>query len=166
MDVDVLFQQLYPALYRYLHRLTGDPDAAEDVAQESFVRLLRQSLPEEEARPWLFTVATNLVRDRARKRQRHLRLSEAVPAPTPRERPDVSTERADAIRRVREALGEVPERDRTLLLMREEGFKYDEIARVVGVAPGSVGTLLARALRRFEDVYRKLNEVEDVDDAR
>jgi RNA polymerase sigma-70 factor, ECF subfamily len=62
MDVDVLFQQLYPALYRYLHRLTGDPDVAEDVAQESFVRLLRQPLPEEEARPWLFTVATNLLR--------------------------------------------------------------------------------------------------------
>ncbi len=166
MDVDALFQELYPALYRYLHRLTGDPDVAEDVAQESFVRLLRHSLPEEEARPWLFTVATNLVRDRARKRQRHLRLSEAVPGPTRRERPDVSTERADEIRRVRMALDEVPERDRTLLLMREEGFKYDEIAHAVGVAPGSVGTLLARALRRFADVYRKLNEVEDVDDAR
>lgn len=166
MDVDVLFQQLYPALYRYLHRLTGDPDVAEDVAQESFVRLLRQPLPEEEARPWLFTVATNLVRDRARKRQRHLRLAEAVPAPTPRERPDVSVERADEIHRVRAALEEIPERDRTLLLMREEGFKYDEIARIVGVAPGSVGTLLARALRRFADVYRKLNEVEDADDAR
>jgi RNA polymerase sigma-70 factor (ECF subfamily) len=166
MDVDVLFEQLYPALYRYLHRLTGDPDAAEDVAQESFVRLLQQSLPAEEVRPWLFTVATNLVRDRARKRQRHLRLADAVPAPAPREAPDVSTERADEIRRVRAALDEVPERDRTLLLMREEGFKYDEIARAVGVAPGSVGTLLARALRRFADVYRKLNQVEDVDDAR
>jgi RNA polymerase sigma-70 factor, ECF subfamily len=67
---------------------------------------------------------------------------------------------------VRAALEEVPERDRTLLLMREEGFKYDEIARIVGVAPGSVGTLLARALNRFADVYRKLNEVEDADDAR
>ncbi|HKJ92503.1 MAG TPA: sigma-70 family RNA polymerase sigma factor [Longimicrobiales bacterium] len=166
MDIDVLFQDLYPALYRYLHRLTGDADEAEDVAQESFVRLLRQSLPEEEARPWLFTVATNLVRDRARKRQRHLRLSDSVPGPTREERPDVSAERADRIQRVRAALAEVPERDRMLLMMREEGFKYDEIARIIGVAPGSVGTLLSRALRRFADVYREQNEVEDVDDAR
>jgi RNA polymerase sigma-70 factor (ECF subfamily) len=37
--------------------------------------------------------------------------------------------------------------------MREEGFRYAEIAEVVGVAPGSVGTLLARALRRFAAVY-------------
>jgi RNA polymerase sigma-70 factor (ECF subfamily) len=40
-----------------------------------------------------------------------------------------------------------------ILLMREEGFRYEEIARAVGVAPGSVGTLLARATRRFVQVY-------------
>lgn len=164
--LEALVSRHLTAVYQVALRVVGDPDVAEDVAQESFVRLLHQSLPEGEARPWLFTVATNLVRDRARKRQRHLRLAEAVPAPAPREPPDVSTERADEIRRVRAALDEVPERDRTLLLMREEGFKYDEIARVVGVAPGSVGTLLARALKRFADVYQQLNEVEDVDDAR
>jgi DNA-directed RNA polymerase specialized sigma24 family protein len=37
--------------------------------------------------------------------------------------------------------------------MREEGFKYDEIAQVVGVAPASVGTLIARALRKFVSEY-------------
>ncbi len=37
-----------------------------------------------------------------------------------------------------------------MLLMREEGFRYSEIAKVIDVAPGSVGTLLARALKRFE----------------
>jgi DNA-directed RNA polymerase specialized sigma24 family protein len=37
-----------------------------------------------------------------------------------------------------------------MLLMREEGFRYREIAAVVNVAPASVGTLLARAVRRFE----------------
>jgi RNA polymerase sigma-70 factor, ECF subfamily len=50
---------------------------------------------------------------------------------------------------VRTVLERIPERDRQLLLMREEGFKYDEIARVIGVAPASVGTLIARALRKF-----------------
>jgi DNA-directed RNA polymerase specialized sigma24 family protein len=40
-----------------------------------------------------------------------------------------------------------------LLLMREEGFKYEEIAGVIGVAPASVGTLIARALRRFAELY-------------
>src|SRR5690606_1489593 len=61
VDFDRLFRRLYPSLFRYLYRLTGDPDTADDIAQESFSRLLRHALPEAEAKPWLFTVATNLV---------------------------------------------------------------------------------------------------------
>lgn len=62
---------------------------------------------------------------------------------------------------VREALGELSERDQTMLLMREEGFKYSEIAEAVDVAPGSVGTLLARAARRFEETYTALAAGDD-----
>ncbi|HLL82211.1 MAG TPA: sigma factor, partial [Longimicrobium sp.] len=65
-DYDALFRRVYPSLFRYLHRLTGDTDAADDMAQEAFVRLLGRKLPEDEARLWLFTVATNLFRDRTR----------------------------------------------------------------------------------------------------
>ena len=56
------------------------------------------------------------------------------------------------------AMDELPERDRHLLLMREEGFSYQEIAAAIGVAPGSVGTLIARAIKRFTAVYRPLEE--------
>jgi RNA polymerase sigma-70 factor, ECF subfamily len=84
VDFDSVFASLYPSLFRYLHRLTGDEDTAEDIAQEAFVRLLRQSLPEREVRPWLFTVAMNLVRDRARKLERRRRLLTSAPALTTR----------------------------------------------------------------------------------
>ena len=50
-------------------------------------------------------------------------------------------------------LDKLSPRDQQLLLMREEGFKYEEIAAVIGVAPASVGTLIARALRRFAELY-------------
>lgn len=154
MDFDGLFQRLYPSLYRYLHRLTGDADAAEDIAQETFVRLLRQKLPEDEVRPWLFTVAMNLVRDRARKTERRQRLLTNAPSLVkPSSQPDEDVERSERILRVRHVLERLSERDRQLLLMREEGFKYDEIAQVVGVAPASVGTLIARALRRFVEAF-------------
>ena len=79
LNFDSLFQKLYPSLFRYLHRLTGDADIAEDIAQEAFVRLLKQSLPEDEVRPWLFTVAMNLVRDHARKVERRQRLLTTAP---------------------------------------------------------------------------------------
>lgn len=153
-DYDALFRDVYPSLFRYLHRLTGDTDSAEDIAQESFVRLLGRSLPAGEARLWLFTVATNLFRDSARTRKRRERLLTATPwKPAALPAPNEAVEREHTVARVREALGRIPERDRQMLLMREEGFKYDEISRVVAVAPGSVGTLLARATRRFLAVY-------------
>ena len=155
MDFEGQFQRLYPSLFRYLHRLTGDADVAEDIAQEAFVRLLKQSLPEDEVRPWLFTVAMNLVRDHARKTERRQRLLTAAPQLVqPGPLPDEGVERAERVARVRNALERLPLRDRQLLLMREEGFKYEEIAAVIGVAPASVGTLIARALKRFSDVYQ------------
>lgn len=154
MDFDRLFRRLYPSLFRYLHRLTGDPDTADDIAQESFARLLHQSLPEAEAKPWLFTVATNLVRDGARKTTRRERILTAVrPVPAGPAAPDLAAERNERIAAVRAALADLPERDKKLLLMRGEGFTYEEMARAVGVAPSSVGTLLARALRRFSAAY-------------
>ena len=150
MDFDAVFAKLYPSLFRYLHRLTGDEDVADDIAQEAFVRLLKQPLPEDEVRPWLFTVAMNLVRDRARKNERRQRLLTTAPDLVSRPAlPDQDLERAERIAAVRDVLDRLPERDRQLLLMREEGFKYDEIAAVIGVAPASVGTLIARALKKF-----------------
>lgn len=154
VDFDDVFQRLYPPLFRYVMRLTGDMDTAEDVAQESFVRLLRQSIPGGEAKAWLYTVATNLVRDRARKSTRRERILKTVPASVSVEmQPDEVLERNEKITMVRTVLSRLPERDRTLLIMREEGFTYAEIAQVVGVAPASIGTLLARALRRFVAAY-------------
>ncbi|CAN5661549.1 N/A [soil metagenome] len=154
MDFDAVFESLYPSLFRYLHRLTGDQDIAEDIAQEAFVRLLRQPLPDDEVRPWVFTVAMNLVRDYARKNERRQRLLQGAPELVTRTPlPDEDVERADRIASVRAVLDRLSERDRQLLLMREEGFKYDEIAAVIDVAPSSVGTLIARALRKFVTEY-------------
>lgn len=162
MNYEAVFQRLYPSLFRYLQRLTGDEDVAEDLAQETFVRLLRQTIPEDEVRPWIFTVAMNLVRDRARKTDRRQRLLSTAPELVTRPPlPDEDVERAERIGRVRGVLDRLPERDRQLLLMREEGFKYEEIARVVGVAPASVGTLIARALRRFVAMYDAREVVDD-----
>ena len=152
-----IYRTLHPSLLRYLERLTGEKDAAEDVAQEAFMRLLqRPELTDEAARLWLFTVATNLVRDRGRASTRQSRLlkTSPVPIPTSEPLPDEVTERADEVARVRRALALLSERDRQILLMRQEGFRYEEIAKSVDVAASSVGTLIARALKRFASAYR------------
>jgi RNA polymerase sigma-70 factor (ECF subfamily) len=159
VDFEAIFAKLYPSLFRYLNRLTGDPDVSADIAQEAFVRLLERPLPEADARRWLFTVATNLVRDWARAGERRRRLlRDSYQGPAPPARPDEDAERSERIAAVRATLAELAPRDREILLMREEGFRYAEIAEVVGVAPGSVGTLLARALRRFAAAYGEASE--------
>ena len=154
MDFEALFQKVYPPLHRYCVRLAGDGDLADDLVQEAFFRLLdRKVQGEPEAlRAWLFRVATHLVRDRFRARETRSRLLAANPVlPSGPPRPDRAVERSEEIATVRAALEKLDPREREMLLLREEGFSYRELAEVVGVAPGSVGTLLARARRRFTE---------------
>ena len=161
MDFDEIYRKHYASLFRYMCRLTGDVDAAEDATQEAFLSLLRRNLPESEAKPWLFTVATNHVRDGARRSETRRRLGPKVEQmSTAPIRPDEVTERREAVESVRTVLERLPERDRKILLLREEGFSYKEIATTIDVAPSSVGTLIARALRRFAAEYRLTNGID------
>jgi RNA polymerase sigma-70 factor (ECF subfamily) len=162
-DVERLFRTYNTALVRYLTRRLGDRDWAEEVAQETFVRALRQDTLTNE-RAWLFAVATNLVRDEARKderRRRHLALlaeeeRERVAEPEPS-----SLERAQEQALARKAVDALAERDRLALLMREEGLDYLEIAEALGLSPGSIGTTLARARRRLAEHYEALQRERD-----
>ncbi len=162
MDFKTAYRDLYPALHRFALRLSGDADVADDIVQEAFTRLIDQDLPLEEARPWLFVVVANQFRDRVRNRERRARLLAArPPIPEALEAPDVGVERAEKIRRVRRALDQLSERDRRMLLMREEGFRYKEIAEALGVKASSVGALVARALKRFARAYGTLDEADE-----
>ncbi len=160
-DVDRLFRAYHEPLVRYLTRRLGDRDWAEEVAQETFLRALQQETIVSE-RAWLFAVATNLVRDDARKqvrRRRRLELlreqarAEAVVEPEP-----LTVERAEEAALARRALEMLGERDREALLMREEGLDYTEIAAALELSLGSVGTTLARARRRLVEAYESLQE--------
>ena len=77
------------------------------------------------------------------------------------ESPDSAVERGEDVARVRAALDGLSERDRAMLLARYEGFSYRELADAFDVAPGSVGTLLARAERRFVGVFEPAEETND-----
>ena len=152
MDFDQLFDDAYPPLVRYCQRLTGDRDLAEDVAQEAMVRLFANEVegPPPALRAWLVKTATHLVRDRYRVDENRRRLLQENPVtPAALEGPERSFERKADQERAREALERLPERDREILVLRYEGFSYKEIAEMVNVAATSVGTLLARAERRF-----------------
>jgi RNA polymerase sigma-70 factor (ECF subfamily) len=152
--VESLYAAHRPALVRYLARLSADPELAEDAAQEAFVRLAERPPPSDaNLRAWLFTVATRIAVDDARMRTRREALLESAPGPSamgePPDPPDVALDRAERRRRVRAALDRLGEKERTVLLMREEGFAHREIAEAVGTTAGSIGTMIARALRKL-----------------
>lgn len=167
-DVERLFHTYHDPLVRYLTRRLGDRDWAEEVAQETFVRALRHGEAgtgpaPAKARAWLFAVATNLVRDDARRdarRRRQLALLRGEAAEVHAESPAVVYERAQERAReaalARRAVDALAERDRLALLMREEGLDYHEIAEALGLSVGSVGTTLARARRRLVECYEAL----------
>ena len=154
-----LFQEHFDRLFRYLDRLSGDPDLAADLAQETFVKLYeRGSLPDAPG-AWLITVAMNLFRNAHTTRERRSRLLKVVPeAEMFADRavpPSHAPESRDLQRRVRRALDGMPERERQMLLLRAEGYSYKDIAEALKLQETSVGVLLARAKRAFLAAYEE-----------
>ena len=119
-----------------------------------FVRALEA--PPSNPKPWLFAVALNLARDDGRRAVRQGRKLELLSAERGGEvapPPDEAVERDERVARVRAALATLSEKDREALLLKAEGFSYQEIAAALGLAPGAIGTTLARARRRLVEAY-------------
>ena len=146
-----------------MYRRTGDRDRAEDLVQDVFVRALEA--PPLNAKPWLFAVALNLARDdgrRAATRARKLELLRGEAAGAAAPAADQEAEGRETVAAVRAALEQLSETDREALLLKAEGFSYEEIASTLGLAKGAIGTTLARARRRLVEAYRALETTRHV----
>lgn len=160
---DDAFIQIFEAenhrLFRYLDRISGDPDLAADLVQEAFLRLYRRGAMPDRPGIWLITVALNLFRNVRSTSTRHNRLlteawtggALATESPGPVPLP----ESGESSEQVRRALGGLSHRDQQMLLLRAEGYSYHEIATVLSLNESSIGTLLARAKRAFRDAYEE-----------
>jgi RNA polymerase sigma-70 factor (ECF subfamily) len=158
---EAIFQEHWERVYAVIFRLVGDRDEAEDLALETFWRLHQQPpRRRDNLAGWLYRVATNLGLNalRARKRRRQyeeqagaLSFESASPV-----NPAMEVERAERRARVRRALAQMKPRSAKTLILRYSGLSYAEVAAAIGVSPNSVGTLLTRAEREFEQRYRAL----------
>src|SRR5713226_9119475 len=152
---DRLFLQEYPKVVAIAYRVLADRQAAEDVAQEVFLKFHRSFSPDSErASGWLHAAAVhsalNVIRGERRRAQR-----ETAHAVDPAQPPDASPEglvvEAESRREVRRALSRLPERTAALLMLRYSGLSYAEVATALGMKVGNVGALL----RRAEEAMRK-----------
>jgi RNA polymerase sigma-70 factor (ECF subfamily) len=157
--LDRLMDRHARRLYHYLLRLLQNDCEAEEFAQETFVRVFRHAArfnPERPFTVWLYTIATNLVRDRARRQTRRPEVSlesDAGDAATLREvlpdRNPSPAEFADSRERtaaVREAVAALPEDLRVPLVLAEfDDLSHAEIAEITGGTPKAVEMRLYRA---------------------
>lgn len=158
---DAMFREHYPRVVSLLARLTGDRAQAEEIAADVFCKVSqrgRLALGGEDPAPWIYRVATNAGLDALRSNSRRKRREEAAGAETVRLAGQESALddvlRQERCARVRDVLGGLKPRDAQLLLLRAEGLAYRELAESLGMQPGSVGTLLARAEAEFEKRFR------------
>ncbi|WP_422446562.1 sigma-70 family RNA polymerase sigma factor [Thermoanaerobacterium sp. DL9XJH110] len=153
LEFKKVFMEYYDRILRQLACMLHDPYLAEDLAQEVFIRLYEHPLKNEEyLGAWLYRVAKNVALNRIRSdRSRMLREArvwemDGLPVYTP-------FQQNEEVMHVREVLNAMDERDRTILIMKHSDYSYDEIAKVLKVKKTSVGTLVARAQRKFKELY-------------
>ncbi len=156
-----IFARYYTLVYQLAYRCTGKQDEADDIAQEVFLRFYRTPpayRSEGERRAWLCRVATNLSLNALRSQQRRTQNEEKAGQTSfsgQENDPEQQALIGEQIGLIREVIARMPERQQTYLLLRSVGLTYAEIAAATGVAPASVGSLLARAEKEF---WRKYNE--------
>ncbi|MBX3469567.1 MAG: RNA polymerase sigma factor [Planctomycetes bacterium] len=158
-----LMERYRGPLHGYLCRLLGSSDDADDLFQDTFVRVLRHAARFDRGRsfrPWLYSIATNLARNTFRSRS----YRDAVPLDRPDEdgcalvaqlagrggAPGDAAERSEAAGVVRAAVDELPEKGRAaVVLFYYQGLSYDEIAEALEIPVGTVKSRMHNAMTRL-----------------
>lgn len=142
-------------VYGLAYKMTGSPDMAEEISQEAFIKAylgLERFAPLHDGsfKAWLLTITAHTCRDYFRKiRRRPVEVSweDYDEPPLIKDEPGESYLREEQKARVREALRYIPENYRMALILRyQEELDYKEIARVLDLPPGTVGTWIRRGL--------------------
>ena len=156
LDIETIFHAQYERIARVIARVLRDPARAEELAVEVFLRWSRNPQAQgEDSQAWLYRVAVRTGLDELRRETRRTRRRSLFHfvgyAPTPE---DVRASREDQ-ERVRVVLAAIQRRQAELLVLRNQGLSYEELASTLNLKPVSIGTLLSRAEQAFRKEYIK-----------
>lgn len=160
-----IFRRHHDRVYSFLARRVGR-DLAADLASEVFVRAFklrgRYDLSRPSCRPWLFSIAANLVGDRIRrKRIEHRQFLVWDPADDPFATSDERLAAWTLRRHLNDALASLRKDDRHVLLLHGvEEFTYQEIGEALGIPIGTVKSRLARARRQMKEQLADIEQIE------
>jgi RNA polymerase sigma-70 factor (ECF subfamily) len=155
-DFEECFRLHYARIARTVARIVGDHARAEEIAVEAFWKLWKTPAAQSEnAGGWLYRTAVRLGLNELRGRERRQKYESQAGAPDAARTPEELHAAEQEREQVRRVLAAIDPRDAELLLLRHQGFSYDELAAAIEVKAGSVGTLLARAQQAFRKEYVK-----------
>ena len=153
----ILVHRYEGPLFNYLRRLLHNAADAEDVFQETFLRVYQQARRFRDGapfRPWLYRIATNAANDRLRKRGRRAEVSLdgspglASALPSKKNSPDAAAREAETIARLESAISGLPMKQRAVFLMaRYEGMAYAGIAEALQIPVGTVKSRMNKAVQ-------------------
>ena len=159
-------------LYNFVFRFVGEPETAEDIVQETFLRAFRKR-DEYKAianfSTWLFTIAGNLAKSELRRRKRWRLFSldrdeesdTGMDLPDESFRPDKITESSITDVQIQRAIASLSDNYRQVVLLRDvEGLSYQEISEIVNCPVGTVKSRVSRARLKLQQKLR--NEGRDV----
>lgn len=158
-SISELYSRLRPSLHSYLRYLGMNTDQAEDVIQDSFLRLIRcrfEHSEERDIRAWIFCVARNLSMDVHRAQRRWSPSNGDNPRSAIRERidpapgPEQLVLLGERMSRLEHSFAQLTPKQRRCVLLRVEGFRYREIAITLGVSLQRVGELMQRSIALLE----------------
>jgi RNA polymerase sigma-70 factor, ECF subfamily len=149
-----LYRSCAKGLLRYILCIVKDLDFAEEVVQEAFLRYYEcrlEKAPAPMSPGWVYRVARNYAIDRIRAEhnESYVGLGDAAWIPDHRSSLEAEFERLEAIRQISALLAP---RELECVELRFEGFKYKEIAEILGIESGTVGAILARALKKIQSL--------------
>jgi RNA polymerase sigma-70 factor (ECF subfamily) len=145
-DIENLYQRYSGDVRRFALYLCGDPVMADEITSDTFARawLAADRILQPTVKSYLFTIARNAYTDSLRRAARHTQLDEKMP--DTRIGAQTRMEQGAEVRAVLAALQQLPEIDRTVLLMRTlDEMPYEEIAETLGIAVVSAKVKVHRA---------------------
>ena len=155
----VLFARHQSRVYALCYRLTNDSAAADDLTQESFLKILRYGHSfsgQSKFTTWLYRVVRNCCHDYHAARHRDMKHQEifAADPTTERDDPAVDSERPELLRKALQQLP--PEKRELLVLSRFENMKYREIVELCQESVGTIKVRAHRAMRELRRIYLEL----------
>ena len=164
-EFEQIFLEHYGRIVSVLFRLTGNRAQAEELAGDVFWKIYCQPLPPDRDHNiggWLYRVATRLGIDALRAQSRRKRYEQAAgeaayESGAASDNPLTDVLRDEKRKRVHAVLAAMKPAQAQLLMLRQSGLSYQELAEIFGVKTNSIGTLLARAEAEFEKRFRELH---------